>query len=309
MKHIFILNPVAGKGKSESHYLPLIHSVAKELKVEYEIHRTINVGDGERFTKTRCLERKSEAEGLKFYACGGDGTLNEVVNGAIGHKNVEVGFIPAGTGNDFARNFENSKDFSNIKKQIRGKGKPVDLLRYSIDGKASKYCINMFNIGFDCNVVIKMEELRKFDFLKGSSAYAAGVGLELIKKKSLELTITLDDGQEKKSEILMMAMGNGKYSGGGFKGLPEASLEDGLMDVSIVKNITRRELIGLIGYYRKGTHLTTKLGKRIVTYEKCRKIEIKDEKEFSICIDGEVDQGNILQVEIEPRGILFSVPR
>lgn len=309
MKHIFILNPVAGKGKSEKQFLPLIHSIAKEMAVEYEIHRTINIGDGERFTKSKCQQRESETEQLRFYACGGDGTLNEVVNGAYGFKNVEIGFIPAGTGNDFARNFGNTKGFSNIKCQINGKTKPIDLLKYTIDGKEYRYCINMFNLGFDCNVVIKMEELRKFSFIAGPSAYGAGVGLALIKKDTLDLSIVIDDGMERKGEILMMAIGNGKYSGGGFKGLPEASVEDGLMDISIVQNVTRRELVSLIGSYRKGTHLTTKLGKRIVTNEKCEKIKLQDDKEFFICIDGEVNKGSELYVEIEPKGILFSIPQ
>lgn len=309
MKHIFILNPVAGKGKAEKHILPQIHRIAREMKADYEIHRTINVGDGERFTRVRCAGRKSEAIALRFYACGGDGTLNEVVNGAHGFKNVEVGFIPAGTGNDFARNFPRDKDFQDIKQQMRGIGKPVDLLRYTIDGKETRYCINMFNIGFDCNVVIQMDELRRIPFLAGTSAYVAGVGLELIKKEALELSITIDDKPEMKREILMMAAGNGKYSGGGFKGLPDASVVDGLIDISIVKNVTRRELVSLIGFYRKGTHLNTKLGKRIVTTEKCEKIQIKDDKAFSISIDGEVNKGTVLQVEVEPKGIVFSVPR
>jgi len=309
MIHIFIVNPVAGKGKSEKQYLPLIHKVAKEMDVEYEVHRTINIGDGERFTRLRCLKRENEIEILRFYACGGDGTLNEVANGAYGFKNVEIGFIPSGTGNDFARSFDNYKDFFNIKNQIRGKVKPIDLLKYSIDGKQPKFCINMFNIGFDCDVVIKMDELRKYSFLAGSSAYGAGVGLVLVKKNTLDLSVIIDDGIERKGKILMMAIGNGKYCGGGFKGLPEALVGDGIIDVSIVKNVNRREFIRLIGPYKKGTHLSTKLGQKIVTYEKCKAITVKDEKAFSICIDGEVEKGNNLQVEVENKAILFSVPQ
>lgn len=309
MKHIFILNPVAGKGKSEKHYLPLIHSVAKEMKVNYEIHRTINIGDAERFIRQKCVNRVNETEELRFYACGGDGTLNEVANGAHGFKNVEIAFIPAGTGNDFARSFENTKAFMSIRNQILGKAKPIDLLKYFIDDKDAKYCINMFNIGFDCDVVIKMDELRKFAFLSGSSAYGAGVGLVLMKKNTLDLNIVIDDGIKKSGKILMMAIGNGKYCGGGFKGLPEASLEDGMIDVSIIKNISRREFVSLIGPYKKGTHLRTKLGQKIVTYEKCKSITVQDEQIFNICIDGEVEKGNALRVEIENRAILFSVPQ
>jgi len=309
MKHVFILNPAAGKGKAETHYLPLIHAAAKELEIDYEIHRTINIGDGEGFTKRRCESREKETEVLRFYACGGDGTLSEVVNGAFGHKNVEVGFIPAGTGNDFARSFDHEKDFIQLKNQILGTGKIIDLLRYTIDGGPERYCVNMFNIGFDCDVVVKMDELRRFSFLAGSSAYGAGVGLVLIKKDTLALTIVVDDGTEKKGKILMMAVGNGKYCGGGFKGLPDASVTDGLMDVSIIQNIKRRQFVSLIGDYRKGTHLNTKLGKKIVHYEQCKGITIKDENPFGICIDGEVEQGRVLRVDLVPKAILFSVPR
>lgn len=308
MKHIFILNPAAGKGKSEKKYLPLIHDVAREMKVDYEIHRTINIGDGERYTRQRCENRSSETELLRFYACGGDGTLNEVANGAYGFKNVEIAFIPAGTGNDFARNFEKKKGFLDIKSQILGKGIAVDLLRYTLDDQPARYCINMLNIGFDCHVVIKMDELRKYPFIAGTSAYISGVGLVLLKKKTLDLTISMDDGEKFSGSFLMMAAGNGKYSGGGFKGLPEASVDDGRMDISIIKDITRRELMGLIGHYKKGTHLETKLGQRIVDYKQCRTLYVEDEINFCIAIDGETAQTKKLFVEVEPKGIVFSVP-
>ena len=309
MKHIFILNPAAGKGKAEKHYLPMIHTAAKELDISIEIHRTINIGDGERFTRKRCESRENETDLLRFYACGGDGTLSEVVNGAYGFNSVEVGFLPAGTGNDFARSFDHEKDFLLLKNQILGTSKIIDILRYTIDGGEPKYCVNMFNIGFDCDVVIKMDELRRFSFLAGSSAYGAGVGLVLIKKNALDLTIVIDDRVEKKGKILMMAVGNGKYCGGGFKVLPGASVTDGLMDVSIIQNIKRREFVSLIGDYRKGNHLNTKLGKKIVHYEQCKGITIKDENRFSICIDGEVAQGNVLRVDVMEKDILFVVPR
>ena len=148
MKHIFILNPAAGKGTAEAKILPGILAAAKSADIDYEIHRTINAGDACRFVQNRCL---SEAErALRFYAVGGDGTLNEVINGAYGFVNAEIGLIPAGTGNDFPRIFKHPEYFSDISKQLTGQAHTIDLIRYN-----DRYLINMMNIGLDCAVVAK----------------------------------------------------------------------------------------------------------------------------------------------------------
>jgi len=80
MKHIFVVNPAAGKGRAEKEYLPKIQQAVKKEGVSYEIHRTINIGEGETYVRRLLTERKDPAEIYRFYACGGDGTLNEVVN-------------------------------------------------------------------------------------------------------------------------------------------------------------------------------------------------------------------------------------
>ena len=308
MKHIFILNPVAGKGKAERLYLSEIHSIAKELKLKYEIHRTINIKDGERYVRNQCINRKDD-EIYRFYACGGDGTLNEVVNGSIGFKNVEVGFIPSGTGNDFGRNFDNYKDFNDIKRQLLGKGYAVDILKIHKDKKEPRYCINMINIGFDCNAAEKMEELRNNPYISGTGAYITGVGLALFKKKTIGLKISIEEDKEHlDGRFLMMSVGNGKYSGGGFKGLFKASVSDGIMDVAIVKDISRTKIIRMIGRYKKGTLLETKLGNQVMEYRQCKKISIENQDAFCIAVDGEISKANNLDIEVVRNGLVFSVP-
>ena len=99
MKHYFIMNPAAGKGKAGQLFLPKIIETSKRLDIDYEIHRTIASGDAAHFIKAKCEEREKKGETGKtyrFYACGGDGTLNEAANGAYGYENIEIAMIPAG---------------------------------------------------------------------------------------------------------------------------------------------------------------------------------------------------------------------
>lgn len=308
MKHIFVVNPAAGKGRAEKEYLPKIQQAVKKERVSYEIHRTINIGEGETYIRRLLTERKDPTEIYRFYGCGGDGTLNEVVNGIMDFPNVEAAFIPAGTGNDFARNFPDQKAFRDISSQIRGTPVAVDLIQYQLDQGDPRYCVNMINIGFDCHVVIKMEKLREIPFIRGTASYISGVGLELLSKKTLPLTILQDEKPALSGDFLMMGVGNGKYSGGGFKGLPEAEVTDGLMDISIVKDITRRQFAGLVGKYKKGTHLQTEKGRSIVDYSQCGKIQISDKEPFCIAIDGEIRRARQIDCEIIPRTLSFSVP-
>lgn len=334
MKHIFIMNPAAGKGKAGKVFLPQIIETPKRLGIDYEIHRTIAPGDATHFVRSRCEARETQRETeemFRFYACGGDGTMNEVANGAYGQQNVEIAMVPAGTGNDFPKSFGDLKYFEDIEGQILGKARLIDIIRYEaimpnqIFGSLSsadpdsifdsdpdptvRYGINMFNIGFDCNVADKVAEIKTNPFVPSPLAYGLGVGMILGKKEGVSLEICLDDGEVHSGEIMLIAIGNGSYCGGGFKGVPKASVDDGLIDVSIVENINRRTLLSLLGKYRKGTHLEDPKTASIITYRKCKSLTIKPCDTVKLCTDGEVSIVGETTFEIIPSGINFSVPR
>lgn len=301
MKHIFVLNPVAGHKNVEKKFLPLILEAVKAEKVEYEIHRTMNVCDGESYVRNRCLAMTDEV--LRFYAVGGDGTLNEVANGAYGFPNAEIGFVPAGTGNDFARIFSDLNNFLDIGKQLRGSARKIDLIQYD-----NKVIVNVLNIGLDCAVVEKMNLFKDRFFLRGPLAYMAGVGVVFAGNRGFKLKVTLEDGRIFDKEFTLVAVGNGAYYGGGFKGVPEAKIDDGLLDVSLVSKVNRRTFAALIAKYRKGTHLGSPLADSFITYVKCRSLTIEPEGSMKICADGEVLNSGILNISIIPRAIGFSVP-
>ncbi len=308
MKHIFILNPAAGPKTAEKKLLPKILEAVKSEGVSYEIHRTMNIGDGGNFVRNRCLAFPEER--LRFYAVGGDGTLNEVANGAFGFSNAEIAFIPAGTGNDFARIFSNPQFFLDIKRQLQGVAKPIDLIRYG-----DRYIVNMLNIGLDCAVVVEMNELKQKFSLKGPFAYMAGVGAVFASNQGYHLKVTLEDGSVYNEEFTLVAVGNGAFCGGGFKGVPRAEIDDGLLDVSLIRKINRRTFASVIGKYRKGTHLEAPVLKDVITYVKCRSLTIEppsstadSQETMQICVDGEVYDSTGLNLSVAPATISFSIP-
>lgn len=323
MKHFFIINPAAGKRKAGEICLPRIIETSKRLKIDYEIHRTIAPGDAAHFVRMKCEERKKHRksdETYRFYACGGDGTLNEVANGANGYEHAEIAMIPAGTGNDFPRNFRNLKYFEDIQRQIEGEAKWIDLIRceaseqtsdlsFSVEKKVW-YGVNMFNIGLDCNVADKVAQIKTHPFVPGLMAYGLGVAIVLGRKDGVvNLEITLDDGEVFGGDMTLVAIANGCYCGGGFKGVPEADIEDGLIDVSIVTDVSRRTFLSLLGKYRKGIHLEDPVASKYISYRKCRSLTIRSADPVKLCTDGEISIVSGIKFEIVPKSIKFSVPQ
>jgi YegS/Rv2252/BmrU family lipid kinase len=301
MKHIFILNPAAGRKDAEKKILPGIMEAAKATGIDYEIHRTMNIGDGENYVRSRCLAMPHDS--LRFYAIGGDGTLNEVANGAFGFSNAEIGFIPSGTGNDFARIFTEPKNFLDIRKQIKGTAQPIDLIKYE-----DRVVVNVLNIGLDCAVVTEMNKLKKRLRLGGPLAYMAGVGVVFARNRGFHLKVILEEGTVYEKEYTLAAIGNGSYYGGGFKGIPKAEIDDGLLDISLISKVSRRTFASLIGKYRKGTHLESPGIEKIITYIKCKSITIESKDDMEICIDGEVLNTGELKISIIPSAIKFCLP-
>ena len=195
MKNYFFVNPAAGQGRGTEKLVERIEEISKRLGETSFIYHTKDIGDGE--IKARETAAALNGEPARFYACGGDGTLNEIINGIIGFSNVSAGCIPTGTGNDMIRNFPGAGDFSDIEAQLRGTLHRIDLIRYAgvISGVfKERYCANMFNIGFDCNVVELAGRLKKKPLISGSVAYLLAVAGMFIRKKGIALKLT--EGEE-----------------------------------------------------------------------------------------------------------------
>ena len=311
MKTYFFINPAAGQGKGTERLAEEIRKAASDLQTECEIYFTEGVYDGQK--RARKIAEELNGEAARFYACGGDGTLNEIINGAYGFENIETGCIPIGTGNDTVRCFSEAGDFRSVRAQLSGKSVPVDLIRYTwmIEGrKQTRYCINMFNVGFDCNVVELAGRLKKKPLISGSFAYLLAILGMFIKKEGIRLKLTEDEEVLADGEVLLCAVAGGNYCGGGLKTSPQSDLTDGFFDVNIIKNIKRRQFLRLFPIYVKGKHLGMAGLDHIITMKKCTHLKLTPASEsFYLCADGEIRTAGEVEFEIVPAAVRFILPQ
>lgn len=315
MKTIFIINPKAGTGKNLDKRKEEITKMAAEIGVEVGFYITKAVGDAEKFARLVCEETQisNPDEELRLVACGGDGTVNEVLNGIMGFSNAVLGVVPIGTGNDFVRNFPENADFMDIKSQLQGYTMKSDVIRYSglIDGKEqTRYCINMFNIGFDCNVADLTQTLKNYPLLSGSVAYLAAIVGMLIKKKGANLKVELDGEVVENGSLLLTAVANGGFCGGGVNSAPTASINDGVMDVNVIYDITRTKFLKKFPYYSKGTHMELPDIDDFLLFRQCKEAVITPlDGNMRLCVDGEIVDAGAVKMEMIPLAVNVLVPK
>lgn len=298
MRNIFVINPAAGKGKGLDKFIERVKKAGENTCMAVEIYTTKEMGDGEAFVDNIGRLSAESGEEIRVIACGGDGTVNEVLNGAVKYRNLVVGVVPIGTGNDFVRNFPEAGDFSDVEAVLRGTVTDCDAIRYTgiIEGKEqTRYCANMFNIGFDSNVVDMTNVLKTYPLVAGSMAYLLGIGTTLIRKKGADLRIEIDGQLYNDGPLLLTSIANGCYCGGGVKSNPCAVVQDGLMDINIVKDITRKEAVKLFPKYSKGTHMDIPGVESILCVKQCKKASVEPRGEYMrLCVDGEnVNAGKV----------------
>jgi YegS/Rv2252/BmrU family lipid kinase len=221
------------------------------------------------------------------FAVGGDGTVNEVINGLI-FTDVLFSVIPAGSGNDFVRTagiHGSVKDI--IHKSINGSKKLIDA--GLVNGR---YFINISSVGFDAEAALATQKMKRM-FLSGSAAYIAGLIKTIFTKKDDDVTISLN-GQAIKEKIILVAVANGKYYGGGMMAAPEAALNDGLLDICCISTMPRLKVLFLFPQFIKGRHDKF----REVKFYRTERIEIVSDKLMPVNLDGEVYRNNKVVIEI-----------
>ena len=303
MKHVYLINPAAGRGDSSQILSERIMAAYADCP-EWEmpmIYMTTGVGDATRFVRTYCTEHKDED--VRFYACGGDGTLSEVVGGAAPFSHASVGLVPVGTGNDFMKNFTCAESFMDLEAQRNGEETVIDLMRCN-----GKYCINMINVGFDCEVVVKTSQIKRRPWVPAGMAYGMGVAMEFVRKPGVHARLSVDGGAPYRKDLLLCAIGNGAFYGGGFLPVPHASVQDGLLDMCIVNDVSRMTFVRLISSYKNGQHVVPE-NERYLQYVRGKSIHMQFPKVRNVCLDGEVVQMKECCVEIVPGALRFVLPR
>lgn len=292
MKHLFIINPEAGKGKAIT-YMESIKNIFKNIDDEYHIEVTEHPGHA-----TEIVKEYTSKENYRVYAIGGDGTLNEVLNGLIG-SDSSLAVIPAGSGNDFVKNIISAGEEEILLKTINGEEKYMDL------GKVNqRYFINISSVGFDSEVVYNARDMKKIKFISGSTAYIIGILKALFTFKPIHAEVIIDDMKFNR-DILLAAVANGSCYGGGIKIAPEASIFDGIFEICLIDKVPKLKIFFLFPQVIKGKHKNIKE----VKFYKAKKISINSSKEFVINIDGELIKDKHIDFEIIHHGIKVVMPR
>lgn len=299
MKHLFIINPAAGIKNSSN---KIIDEIKKKLNDdEYIIHLTKESKEAINVVKDYLTKYSNET--VRIYSCGGDGTLNEVVNGAVGFKNAEVTCYPCGSGNDFLKYFGEVNKFLSIDNLSRGKAVDVDLIKVN-----GRYVLNIFNIGVDSNVVVKQRKIKKWPLVSGKLAYTLGLIAAFFGKISSKYRLIIDDEVAFDGKGLLCAVANGICYGGGYYCAPNAKANDGLLDVCLVKKISKLNFLTMVGKYKKGKHLENKRIAKHIVYKTGKKVHLELDKEWPYSIDGELVFDKKFDMEIVPCAIKFVIP-
>ena len=246
MQHIFIINPTAGKVDASVALIPQIHAAASRAG----LHPTIEVTRRAGQARDLAAQYAAGGEEVYLYACGGDGTLNEILQGTVGHPNAAIGCVPCGSGNDYVRNFGTQAQFLDLDAQLAAQPFAADVIR------TPQGCgIDIYAAGIDAQVANGIPKWRRVPFCGGTTAYTLSILEAVCSTFRHRLRITADDRQLEDT-FMMLAVCNGQQYGGGYCAAPHASMTDGLLDVVLLRPVPRLKLPGLLGSYKKGEHLS-----------------------------------------------------
>ncbi len=295
MRYVFIINPISGKGAAQKNILPKIEEYFKGKDLDYTVHITTYKREGMEIAR----KEAEKGEKVRIFACGGDGTTFDVLNGIVGFENAELCVIPGGSGNDFLRYFGTADAFTDIGELVTGEGHPIDIIKVG-----DYYAVNVCSMGLDAEICKAKDRYLKWKFVSGEMAYKIACIHCFLNNTKNKFKITADDGSVANGNFLFAIGANGSYYGGGFHAAPPADITDGYLDYITIKTVSKFRFIKLLGVYRKGGHI----GLDICTHKRVRKMTVECEKEATVNMDGEIITAKKIDFEIIPNGIRFVVP-
>jgi diacylglycerol kinase (ATP) len=262
------------------------------------VRRTRKRGDAEKFAREAIRHR-----GEYIVVAGGDGTLNEVVNGIGAHRaKVLLGLVPLGTGNDFARSLElPSAVEDNIDILLSKKTKLIDLVR--VRSKRTRYFINVSAGGFSGTVEEKLTPQIKRAW--GPLAYVRSAAAALPQLHAYRTQIVFDNKDRLALELYTVIIGNGRFVAGGLPITPEADLSDGLLDVVLIPNHAAPRIALLAAQMLLGKHLADDA----IIFRRARRVAVRARPAMSFNVDGEPVGGAPAVFQILPRALKFVVPK
>lgn len=282
--YIFIVNPNARSGLGHQIWKTL-EPVIKEHNVEYKAYYT----KYQTHATTLAREITSQHDHCTLVVLGGDGTINEVVNGITDFSKVTLGYIPIGSSNDFARSLKLSTDamtaIQNILNPTTYKNINIGAITYS--DKKRRFAVSS-GLGFDAGICHEVVISKAKVFLNklhlGKLSYVVVALRQLAAQKPEPMTVILDDDKKHEFKKVYFATAmNNKYEGGGFMFCPKANPDDDILDVIVVADISKPKALSLLPLAYKGWHVHAK---GIGIYQ-CKKAEFISERALPVHVDGE----------------------
>jgi YegS/Rv2252/BmrU family lipid kinase len=281
---LVIVNPNAGNGKGKKDWEKISSELSKK-DLTFTVKFTTRKGDAIHFTSDAIKEGFR-----KIITVGGDGTLHEVLNGVLCSEEcpsteITLALIPVGTGNDWGRMFGIPLNYEKAAAIIK-KGKimlhDAGLISYSEQGeKKKRYFINIAGLGFE-SVVVKRSNYQKDRGRSGKLIYFYNLLLSLLTYKNTRVQMIID-GNETSADIFSINVGNGRYCGGGMRQTPNALPTDGLLDVTVIKDIGKLEIIWKLKILYNGTILSHPL----IDGYRCKNLKVTSDSLIYTEADGE----------------------
>ena len=294
MKHLFLINPAAG---SRDRTLECSSTIVKACRgLDYRVEISQKPGDCQRLAR----EAAQSGEEYRIYACGGDGTLNEVASGAAGYPNAAVTVWAGGSGNDFVRIFSEPKAFRQLERLLDAEETEFDMIRCN-----DALALNICSVGLDARIGTDVANYKRLPLLQGFWAYAASAVVNVVRGVSQPLHVELC-GEAVDKEMTMVCVCNGRYYGGGFYAVPEADPRDGLLDVLVVDKVTRRQVPGLIGKYKAGRY---KELPHLITHYRTKELTVHSPIPTAVNLDGELRMATDIHMSIAQEKLRFFYPK
>ncbi len=296
MTHLFIINPAAGSRDRSKQYTRVIDEICQKRGLDYRIA----VSQAPGHCRTLARDAALTGESVRIYACGGDGTLNEVAAGAAGFSNAAVTAFSGGSGNDFTKLFDQPEAFRDLERLLDCEEAEFDMIRCNED-----LALNICSVGLDARIGTDVANYKRIPLLSGFRAYALSAIINTIRGVAEHYVVEIDGKVIDAQQTLICAC-NGRFYGGGFNPVPEADPADGLLDVLLVTKVNRRKVLTVIGKYKNGEYARYP---ELITHYKTKHLKICCDKPTSINLDGELRVADTVELEIAQEKIRFFYPR
>ncbi len=296
MKHLFIINPAAGSRNRTEEYSEVIHKICRARKVDYEIRVSTAPGECTRIAK----EAAKTGEEIRIYACGGDGTLSEVAAGAAPYPNAAVTVFSGGSGNDFVKLFDDPRAFFDLHRLMDAEEATFDMIRCNDD-----LALNICSVGLDARIGTDVSNYKRLPLLHGFRAYAASTVVNVIRGIAEHYVVEVN-GETIDDDFTFVCVCNGRWYGGGFNPIPEADPADGMLDVLLVKKISRARVPLVIGKYKDGRYRELS---DVARYIKTDRIKITCGGPTPVNMDGELRTAREAVMEVAREKIRFFYPK